>query len=360
MALPTAWAVLIFCERDGTGMLLLGIESSCDETSAAVVEMEEGMRAIRSNIVASQVDIHRLYGGVVPEIASRAHIEAITGVTRQALEQAGVSLGALGAVAVTACPGLIGALLVGVNFAKALAFANRIPLVAVNHIHGHVAAAYLCDPDLRPPFVALVVSGGHTSIYRVETETRFVELGATRDDAAGEAFDKIGRVIGLPYPSGAAMDRLAREGNPEAIRLPSPALAGDTLDFSFSGLKTAALNWLNGMAQRGEEVNRADLAASYTRHVVEALTLKAERALEQTGLRTLVLAGGVAANSHLRASLEAMCRRRGCRLSMPELPPCGDNGAMIAAAGYFQAVRGNFADSSLNASAGETLPAGTG
>ena len=327
------------------------MESSCDETSAAVVEMGDGVRAIRSNIVASQIEVHRLYGGVVPEIASRAHIEAISGITYKALEEAGVTLDQIGAVAVTACPGLIGALLVGVNFAKSLAYANQIPLVPVNHIHGHIAAAYLSHPKLEPPFLAVVVSGGHTQLYRVNRYTYFEELGSTRDDAAGEAFDKIGRVIGLPYPGGAALDRLAYEGDPNAIKLPSPALAGDTLDFSFSGIKTATLNYLNGMQQKGEAINRADVAASYTHKIVEAITQKTALALEQTGLSTLVLAGGVAANSHLRASLEGLCKRKGVTLAMPERGLCGDNAAMIAAAGYFNFCQGSLADTSLNASA---------
>ena len=334
-------------------MYILGMESSCDETSAAVVEMDGDTRIIRSNIVASQIETHRLYGGVVPEIASRAHIEAVSGITYRALEEAGIGVRDLGAVAVTAFPGLIGALLVGVNFAKSLAYSRRLPLVAVNHIHGHVAAAYLSHPTLKPPFLALVVSGGHTSIYRVTDYADFELIGGTRDDAAGEAFDKIGRVIGLPYPGGAALDRLAYEGDPKSIALPSPALGGDTLDFSFSGIKTAALNYLNGMAQRGEEINRADVAASYTHRIVQAITQKAEAALAATGMETLVLAGGVAANTHLRASLEGMCARRGVTLAMPERALCGDNGAMIAAAGYFQYQRGNFASTSLNASAND-------
>ena len=332
-------------------MYILGMESSCDETSAAVVEMGDGVRAIRSNIVASQIEVHRLYGGVVPEIASRAHIEAISKITYQALEEAGVTLADIGAIAVTASPGLIGALLVGVNFAKSLAYSKQIPLVPVNHIHGHVAAAYLSNPDLEPPFLAIVVSGGHTSLYRVDSYTDFVEIGATRDDAAGEAFDKIGRVIGLPYPGGAALDKLAYEGDPKAINLPSPALAGDTLDFSFSGIKTATLNYLNGMAQKGETVSHADVAACYTDKIVRAITQKTGQALDATGLDTLVLAGGVAANSHLRASLERMCRARNVRLAMPDRSLCGDNAAMIGAAGYFEYLRENFADTSLNASA---------
>ena len=334
-------------------MYILGMESSCDETSAAVVQMEDGVRVIRSNIVASQIETHRLYGGVVPEIASRAHIEAISRITYQALEEAGITVSQLGAVAVTSHPGLIGALLVGVNFAKSLAYSRGIPLVAVNHIHGHVAAAYLSHPDLEPPFLALVVSGGHTSFYTVNDYTDFCEIGGTRDDAAGEAFDKIGRVIGMPYPGGAALDKLAYEGDAKAINLPSPALSGDTLDLSFSGIKTAALNYLNGMAQKDMPVNRADVAAAYTHRIVEAIVKKSELALSRTGAKTLVLAGGVAANSHLRAALETLCAARGVRLAMPDRALCGDNGAMIAAAGYFEAMRSNFASTSLNASAND-------
>ena len=332
-------------------MLILGLESSCDETSAAVAEMSDGVRIIRSNIVASQIETHRLYGGVVPEIASRAHIEAVTRITEEALSVAGVSLADIGAIAVTSHPGLIGALLVGVNFAKSLAYANRIPLISVNHIHAHVAAAYLSVPDLKPPFLALVVSGGHTAFYRVTDDTTYEEIGGTRDDAAGEAFDKIGRVIGLPYPGGAALDALAHEGNPTAIPLPSPALTGDEIALSFSGIKTAALNYLNGMGQKGVAVNRADLAASYTARIVDAIVKKTDLALRQTGLSTLVLAGGVAANSHLRAALTDLCQRRKVRLAMPDRSLCGDNGAMVAAAGYFEFQKGQFANTSLNASA---------
>ncbi|MBE6546597.1 MAG: tRNA (adenosine(37)-N6)-threonylcarbamoyltransferase complex transferase subunit TsaD [Ruminococcaceae bacterium] len=332
-------------------MIILGMESSCDETSAAVIRMEEGRREILSNIVASQIEIHRLYGGVVPEIASRAHIEAISGITYEALETAGVMLADVDCVAVTSHPGLIGALLVGVNFAKSLAFAHGIPLVAVNHVKAHVAAAYLEYPDLKPPFLALVVSGGHTSYYRVDSYTEFCEIGGTRDDAAGEAFDKIGRVIGMPYPGGAEMDRLAYEGDPTAIKLPSPALLGDTAEFSFSGLKTAALNYINGERQKGREPNAADLAASYTKTVVDAIRRKTELALSQSGAKTLVLAGGVAANSHIRRELEALCRQRGAAFCTPSRSLCGDNGAMVAAAGYFEYQNGTFADTSLNASA---------
>ncbi len=332
-------------------MYILGMESSCDETSAAVVEMADGVRRIRSNIIASQIETHRLYGGVVPEIASRAHIEAVTRITEEALAAAGVSLREIGAVAVTSHPGLIGALLVGVNFAKSLAYANRIPLIAVNHIHAHVAAAYLSVPDLKPPFLALVVSGGHTAFYHVTDDTTYLEIGGTRDDAAGEAFDKLGRVIGLPYPGGAALDQLAYEGDKTAVPLPTPALSGDEIALSFSGIKTAALNYLNGAAQKGTPVNRADVAASYTARIVEAIVKKTDLALRQSGLPTLVLAGGVAANSHLRTALESLCRRRGVHLAMPERSLCGDNGAMVAAAGYFEYLKGNFANTSLNASA---------
>ena len=334
-------------------MYILGLESSCDETSAAVVEMGEGKRRILSNIVASQIDVHRLYGGVVPEIASRAHIEAVSKITREALETAGVKLSEIGAVGVTAFPGLIGALLVGVNFGKSLAYANNIPLVAVNHVHGHVSAALLENPELEPPFLALVVSGGHTSIYNVKSYTEYEEIGGTRDDAAGESFDKVGRVIGLPYPGGAALDKLAYEGDPKAIALPSPAIVGDNLDFSFSGLKTAALNYINSAGQRGEEINRADLAASYTAAVTTAISKKVAKALEVTGAKHLVMAGGVAANSHLRREVGKVCERKKVGFTCPPLSLCGDNAAMIATAAYYEFLKGNFADTSLNASACE-------
>ena len=332
-------------------MFVLGIESSCDETSAAVVEMSEGKRRILSNIVASQIDVHRLYGGVVPEIASRAHIETVSRITYETLETAGLNISDIGAIAVTAFPGLIGALLVGVNFAKSLAYSHGIPLVAVNHVKAHVAAAYLTDEALEPPFLSLVVSGGHTSIYKVSDYTSFEEIGATRDDAAGEAFDKIGRVIGLPYPGGAAMDKLAYEGDTKAITLPSPALAGDTLDFSFSGIKTAALNYINSETQKGSEINRADIAASYTQKIVDAIVKKTSLAIDKTESKTLVLAGGVAANSHLRTTLDTLCRKKKVKFITPPLSLCGDNAAMVATAGYFEFLKGNLADTSLNASA---------
>lgn len=331
-------------------MLVLGMESSCDETSASVVEYIDGKFTVRSNIVASQIETHRLYGGVVPEIASRAHIEAVTGITKEALSVAGITVSELDCVAVTTHPGLIGALLVGVNFAKSLAFSNKIPLVSVNHIHGHVAAAYLECDSLKPPFLAVVVSGGHTSIFKVVGYNDFEEIGSTRDDAAGEAFDKIGRVIGMPYPGGAALDKLAYEGDSNALKLPSPALAGSN-DFSFSGIKTATLNYINSANQRSEEINRADIAASYTKCIVDAITKQTCKAIDESGLDTVVLAGGVAANSHLRSALELLCKTRKVNLVLPSLKYCGDNGAMIAAAGAFEYQKGRFADTSLNASA---------
>lgn len=336
-------------------MYILGLESSCDETSAAVVEISERGRFIRSNIVASQIDVHRLYGGVVPEIASRAHIEAISKITYEALETAGVTLKDIGAIGVTAFPGLIGALLVGVNFAKSLAFANNIPLVAVNHVHGHVSAAFLSEQSLEPPFLSLVVSGGHTSIYKVNSYTEYEEIGSTRDDAVGESFDKVGRVIGMPYPGGAALDKLAYEGDAKAITLPSPAILGDNLDFSFSGLKTAALNYINQKEQRGEELDRADIAASYTRAVTKAISKKIAMALEQTGMKTLVMAGGVAANSHLRRAVGEVCSSKDVKFICPPVNLCGDNAAMIATAAYYEFIKGNFADTSLNASATEKI-----
>ena len=335
-------------------MYILGMESSCDETSAAVVEYRDGAFEIKSNIVASQIETHRLYGGVVPEIASRAHIEAVSSITREALEEANITLKDLSCVAVTTHPGLIGALLVGVNFAKSLAFANNIPLVSVNHIHGHVSAAYLTDKALSPKFLSLVVSGGHTSLYVCEDHVTLREIGTTRDDAAGEAFDKIGRVIGLPYPGGAAIDKLAYEGDRRAIKFPSPALSG-TLDFSFSGIKTAALNYINQASQRGEEINRADLAASYTGAIVDAIVKQTSAALDECGLDTLVLAGGVAANSHLRGALQRLCESRGVNFIVPDRSLCGDNGAMIAVSGCFEYLAGRRADTSLNASAADEI-----
>ncbi|MBQ8510260.1 MAG: tRNA (adenosine(37)-N6)-threonylcarbamoyltransferase complex transferase subunit TsaD [Clostridia bacterium] len=332
-------------------MLILAIESSCDETSAAVCEFGDGAPIIRSNIIASQIETHKLYGGVVPEIASRAHCDAISGITYEALDTAGVTLTDIDAVAVTALPGLIGALLVGVNFAKSLAFANNIPLVPVNHIRGHIAANYYVHPELKPPFLALVASGGHTSLIRVSDYTTCETVGRTRDDAIGEAFDKVGRVMGLPYPGGAEMDRLASLGNSGAVKFPSAAVVGDNLDFSFSGLKTAVINHLHNLEQKGLPIPGEDIAASFTATVTSSVVKKLTMAVEQTGLTDIVIAGGVAANSHLRAALQSFCDRRRLRFYMPPRSLCGDNAAMIAAQGYYEYLAGVRADTSLNAKA---------
>ena len=345
-------------------MRILAIESSCDETAAAVLEMGEGVRTVRSSVVASQVDIHALYGGVVPEIASRAHIESIDGVVSSALREASVTMADVDVIGVTYAPGLIGSLLVGVSFAKGLALAHNKPLVPVNHIKGHAAAAYLVNPELHAPFCALIVSGGHTSLYDVKTPTSFYEIGGTRDDAAGEAFDKVGRVMGLPYPGGAAMDKLAAKGfangRGDMFSFPSPAVPDDTLDYSFSGLKTAVINQMHTIRQKlGDEHAplpedvREGIAASFTRVVVDGVCAKLRRAAEQCGIRDLVLAGGVAANSHLRAGIAKTTEELGIRLTVPPLSLCGDNAAMIGAQAYFEALAGNFADSSLNAYASD-------
>ena len=340
-------------------MLILGIETSCDETSAAVVgDVGEGGKLVAlSNIVASQIETHRLYGGVVPEIAGRAHIEAISNVVERALSKANVEISDLDGVAVTTHPGLIGALLVGVNFAKAFAFANKLPLISVNHIHAHTAASYLTETPPKPPYLSLVVSGGHTSFYLVKSYTEYVELGGTRDDAAGEAFDKIGRVIGLQYPAGAAMDRLAHEGiacgRKLDLKLPTPALTGDNLDFSFSGLKTAALNYLNKLAQQKVEVDRPAFAALYTDTVCSAIAKKIGPAIKMSGAKQLVMSGGVAANSHLRAAVGKACEKAGAELILPPISLCGDNGVMVAAQGYYELKAGRVADTYLNASASD-------
>lgn len=360
-------------------MVILGFESSCDETAVAVLSVTDGKFSVLSNCVASQIDVHKLYGGVVPEIAGRAHIEAISRLTYEALETAGVPLSAVGLVAVTAHPGLIGALLVAVNFAKSLAVANGIPLVAVDHIKGHIAAAYLLPEVPKPPFVALALSGGHTAVYRAADTTDYALLGTTRDDAVGESFDKIGRLLGIPYPAGAGFDALAREGfiratgsetdfyrlykksaaykDPE-MKLPSPALSDGTLDFSFSGLKTAAINYLHRLEEKGVAVDRALFAAKYTYLAVEAIAAKADAALLSHPGEDLVVAGGVAANSHLRARLAEVAKARGARLYLPPVAFCGDNAAMIAAQGYYEFLRGDLAGADLNASAEDFIVKG--
>ena len=332
-------------------MLILGIESSCDETAAAVVE--DGRKKL-SDVVASQVEEHKLYGGVVPEIASRRHAEAISGVVRRALDEADVSLAQIGAVAVTHAPGLIGALLVGVNFAKGLAFSIGLPLVPTHHLRSHIAANYLAHPDLKPPFLCLVVSGGHTHLVRVEDYTRFTLIGRTRDDAAGECFDKAARAMGLPYPGGIHLDRLARDGDPAAFAFPRPHVEGSEWDFSFSGLKTAVINRLHQAEQKGETLPLPDLAASFQYTVADILCDHTLRAAQAAGSDTVVLAGGVSANSGLRALMEERCKKLGLALYMPPLSLCGDNGAMVAAQGYYEYRSGNIAGLELNAA--PTLP----
>ena len=329
-------------------MYILAFESSCDETACSVCEMSEEGRIIKSNIIASQVDTHALYGGVVPEIASRAHIEAISKITYEALDTAGIALKDIDAIAVTNGPGLIGALLVAVNFAKSLAFANDIPLVPVDHIKGHIAGNYLTHQELKPPFLALVVSGGHTSFFDVKSYTSLEEIGSTLDDAAGECFDKIGRVMGLPYPGGYAMDMLARDGDKNAIKFPSPSI-NDTLNLSFSGLKTAVINYINTQTQKGLPLERENIASSVTKTIVDAICSKIGTALAKTGYDKVVLAGGVSANSHLRAGVEAECKKFGATFYAPALNLCGDNAAMIASQGYYEFLDGVRGDEALNA-----------
>ena len=327
-------------------MLILGIESSCDETAAAVVE---DCTVLRADIIASQAMEHREYGGVVPELASRRHCENILATVQSALDKAGVTVNDLDGIAVTYTPGLIGALLVGVNFAKGLAFAANKPLIPVHHMTGHIAANYLAHPDLKPPYLCLVVSGGHTMLTEVVSHTEFRILGTTRDDAAGECFDKCARVLGYPYPGGVQIDKAAQTGAPKKYALPRPKVAGSELDCSFSGLKTAVINMVHHAEQVGEEIDRASMAASLQATVSAILTEKAELAAAQTGYTTIAMAGGVSANSGLRGAMQAMCERHGYRLYMPPLSLCGDNGAMIACQGSFNYLAGMRGDLSLNA-----------
>lgn len=336
-------------------MRILALESSCDETAAAVVE--DG-RKILSSVVASQVEEHRLYGGVVPEIASRRHSEAVVPVTRQALQEAGMELSEVDAIAVTYAPGLIGALLVGVNFAKGLSLAAGKPLIPVHHLRGHIASNYLTSPELEPPFLCLVVSGGHSHIIQVKTYTELHVLGRTRDDAAGEAFDKAARAMGMPYPGGIAMDKLAEKGDPEAFRLPRPSVVGAPYDFSFSGLKTAVINLLHTAEQRGEEISIPDLSASYRKAVVDCLTGNFIRAAEDTGAKKLVIAGGVSANSLLRRVLEKECASRSWAFYRPDLSLCGDNAAMIGSQAYYEYLAGKTAGMELNGCAAVSIDEG--
>ena len=326
-------------------MNILAFESSCDETAVAVVR--DG-RIVLADAILSQADMHALYGGVVPEIASRKHVEAIAALTDQALQDAGITKAEVDAVAVTFAPGLIGAVLVGVSFAKSVALALHKPLIPVHHIRGHIAAAYPAFPDLEPPFLALSVSGGNTLLVDVRDYTDMTILGATRDDAAGECFDKAARVLGLPYPGGKPMDELARQSDGGVYTLPQAHVDGAPLDMSFSGLKTAVVNLVHNAEQKGETLDRAALAHDFTAAVSEALVSRTALALEQTGHTKLVAAGGVAANSMLRAALEKLCEEKGVQLYLPPLKWCGDNGAMIGAQGYYEYLAGNRGDMSLN------------
>lgn len=327
-------------------VLILAIESSCDETAASVVK---NGRVVLSNIISSQIDLHTLYGGVVPEIASRKHMEQVNQVTQQALKEAGVSLEDITAVAVTYGPGLVGALLVGVAFAKSLAFAADKPLVGVHHIEGHISANYIENPDLEPPFTCLVVSGGHTNIVLVEDYGVYKIIGRTRDDAAGEAFDKVARAVGLGYPGGPKIDKLAKEGNKDAIAFPRAKVDGSPYDFSFSGIKSAVLNYINHSEMKNEEINRADLVASFQNAVVDALVSRAIMAAKEYGCKKLAVAGGVAANSALRAALENECRKNNITFYHPSPIFCTDNAAMIGSAGYYEYMAGVRAGWDLNA-----------
>ena len=333
-------------------MNILSIESSCDETAVAIVR--DG-REILTDCIASQVELHKLYGGVVPEIASRKHIEAIYGLADQALVQSGLTRRDLDAIAVTYAPGLIGAVLVGVNFAKLAALGLGVPLVPVHHIRGHIAANYLAYPELEPPFICLVVSGGHTLIVDVRGYTDFRILGTTRDDAAGECFDKVARVLGMPYPGGAALDRCAKTGDEEKYPLPHTKLSGNPLDMSFSGLKTAALNLIHMHEQKGESVDVPSLCASFSKAVSEMLVPRTMQALKESGYKKLAIAGGVAANSRIRADFKAACESLGAALYTPPLSLCGDNGAMIGSQGYYEFLAGTRAGQDLNAFATRSI-----
>ncbi|HIS52724.1 MAG TPA: tRNA (adenosine(37)-N6)-threonylcarbamoyltransferase complex transferase subunit TsaD [Candidatus Onthomonas avicola] len=335
-------------------MNILAVESSCDETAVAVVR--DG-RTVLSDAIASQVEMHTLYGGVVPEIASRKHLEAIAQLADRALEEAGLTRREIDAVACTYAPGLIGAVLVGLNFAKAVSYALDVPLIPVHHIRGHIAANYITHPALEPPFLCLCVSGGNTLIVDVEDYTRLRLLGATRDDAAGECFDKVARVLGIGYPGGGPMDRLAKGGDDQKYPLPRSKVDGAPLDMSFSGLKTAALNLIHNAAQKGEALDLASFAASFAAAVSDELVPRVMLAARQTGRRKIAAAGGVAANSRIRRDLESACRAEGCELYLPELRLCGDNGAMIGCQGYYEYQAGARAGLDLNGFASRPVDA---
>lgn len=318
-------------------IVILAIESSCDETAASVVR---NGREVLSNIISSQIDLHTLYGGVVPEIASRKHTERINQVIREALQSAGMALGEMDAIAVTYGPGLVGALLVGVSAAKAISFASGIPLIGVHHIEGHISANYIENKDLEPPFICLVVSGGHSHLVRVTDYGEYEILGRTRDDAAGEAFDKVARAIGLGYPGGPKIDKVSKEGNPDAISFPRAKVADAVYDFSFSGLKSAVLNYLNSCEMKGIEICQADVAASFQKAVVDVLVEHSIQAVTESGINKFAIAGGVASNSALRSALEKECASRGIDFYHPSPVMCTDNAAMIGAAAYYEYRKG--------------------
>lgn len=325
---------------------ILAIESSCDETAAAVIH---NGREVLSNVISSQIELHKLYGGVVPEIASRKHIEKINQVIEEALCEAGVKLDDIDAIGVTYGPGLVGALLVGVAEAKAIAYAKKIPLVGVHHIEGHISANYIEHPELKPPFICLVVSGGHTHLVCVRDYGSYEIIGRTRDDAAGEAFDKVARAIGLGYPGGPKIDLLAKEGNPDAIVFPKAHIADAPYDFSFSGVKSAVLNYINGCAMKGITYNKADIAASFQKAVIDALVEKSMKAVEKYEMNTFVIAGGVASNSSLREAMKKACEQRGIRFYHPSPIFCTDNAAMIGVAAYYEYLAGTRHGLDLNA-----------
>ena len=332
--------------KEKKDIVILGIESSCDETAASVVR---NGREVLSNVISSQIALHTLYGGVVPEIASRKHIEKINVVIEQALSEAQMTLDDLDAIGVTYGPGLVGALLVGVSEAKAIAYAKKLPLIGVHHIEGHISANYIENKDLEPPFACLVVSGGHTHLVIVKDYGKYEIVGRTRDDAAGEAFDKVARAIGLGYPGGPKIDRVSKEGNPDAIAFPRAKVADSAYDFSFSGLKSAVLNYLNGCKMKNIPIVQADVAASFQKAVVDVLVDHAMHAVEEYGFKKFAIAGGVASNSALRAAMEEACRKRGVAFYHPSPVFCTDNAAMIGSAAYYEYLAGTRSGWDLNA-----------